>query len=56
MSYEDIEEARIKRAAKDATKGKGKCGENVSKAFVGLHRLPFITRCDRGCLVFTGIY
>ena len=26
MSYEDIEEARIKRAAKDATKGKGKCG------------------------------
>jgi len=26
MSYEDIEEARIKRAAKDATKGKGKRG------------------------------
>lgn len=24
MSYEDIEEARIKRAAKDATKGKSK--------------------------------
>jgi hypothetical protein len=24
MSYEDIEEARIKRAAKDATNGKGK--------------------------------
>jgi len=26
MSYEDIEEARIKCAAKDATKGKGKRG------------------------------
>ena len=23
---------------------------------VGLHRLPFITRCDRGCLMFTSIY
>jgi hypothetical protein len=26
MSYKDIEEAQIKRAAKDATKGKGKRG------------------------------
>ena len=23
---------------------------------VGLHRLLIITRCDRGCLVFTSIY
>jgi hypothetical protein len=26
MSFEDIEEARAKRAAKDAVKSKGKCG------------------------------
>ena len=26
MSYEDIEEARVRRAAKGAIKGKGKCG------------------------------
>ena len=23
---------------------------------VGLHRVPFVTRCDRGCLMFTGLY
>jgi hypothetical protein len=23
---------------------------------VGLHQLPFVTRCDRGCLMFTSIY
>jgi len=27
MSYEDIEEARAMRAAKDVIKGKGKCGQ-----------------------------
>jgi hypothetical protein len=24
--------------------------------YVGLHRMPFVTRCDRGCLMFTGLY
>jgi hypothetical protein len=23
---------------------------------VGLHRVPCVTRCDRGCLMFTGLY
>ena len=23
---------------------------------VGLHRVPFVTRCDRGCLMFTDVY
>jgi hypothetical protein len=32
MSYEDIEEARKKRAAKDATKGKGKRGRKHKSA------------------------
>jgi hypothetical protein len=32
MSYEDIEEARKKRAAKDATKGKGKRGRKLKSA------------------------
>jgi hypothetical protein len=31
MSYEDIEEARATRAAKDATKGKGKRGRKRKK-------------------------
>ena len=29
---------------------------SVNRAVVGLHRLLFIARCDRGCLVFTSIY
>ena len=29
---------------------------STSFAYVGLHRLPFVTRCDRGCLMFTGLY
>lgn len=32
MSYEDIEEARAKRAVKDATKGKGKRGRKRKSA------------------------
>ena len=28
----------------------------IDRVMVGLHRLPFITRCDRGCLMFTSIY
>ena len=28
----------------------------LSTVVVGLHRLPFVTRCDRGCLMFTSIY
>ena len=23
---------------------------------VGLHRVPFVTHCDRGCLMFTDVY
>ena len=23
---------------------------------VGLHRVPCVTHCDRGCLIFTGLY
>ena len=28
----------------------------ASTATVGLHRVPCVTRCDRGCLMFTGLY
>ena len=27
-----------------------------SYEIVGLHRVPCVTRCDRGCLMFTGLY
>ena len=30
--------------------------EREAKADVGLHRVPCVTRCDRGCLMFTGLY
>jgi hypothetical protein len=32
MSYEDIEEARAKHAAKEVIKGKGKCGRKCKRA------------------------
>jgi hypothetical protein len=30
--------------------------QGIGRGSVGLHRVPFVTRCDRGCLMFTDVY